>query len=99
MISSIRNEKTTLGIHFQCMRGTEVTNLRANLAPLFDERSVSGKLHNPPSCTFRDCRIIRGQHGLATMPICYKDAPVGGGDNIVGLIEVLGVVPRLTAST
>ena len=80
------------------MRGTEVTNLRANLPPLFDERSVSGKLHDPTSCAFRDCRIARGQHGLATMSICYKDASIGGGDDIVRLIEVLGVVPWLTAS-
>ena len=80
------------------MRGTEVTNLRANFPPLFDERSVSGKFHNPTSCTFRNCRIVRGQHGLATMSVSYKDAPVRSGDDVVGLIEVLGVVPWLTAS-
>ena len=81
------------------MRGTEVTNLRANLPPFFDECSISGKLHDPTSRTFCDCGIVWGQHGLATMSICYKDAPVGRGDDIIGLIEVLGVVPRLTAST
>ena len=32
------------------------------------------------------------------MSVSYKDAPVGSGDDIVGLIEVLGGVPWLTAS-